>query len=493
MRVLVADDEMTTREGIRTFVPWADYGIDEVITAANGQEALELAKQQWPELIISDIRMPRLNGLEFAQALRAVHPACQIIFISSYSDKEYLKQAIALKAVSYVEKPVELPELLNAISQAVSAVRQEQEQAERLLLAQSIQSDAVFDLISDTPEACLPMLPEHFQACASYFSILVFGQPELMLQQSKIKKLLFQRASAFAACLCHDCRKPENAMMLFHLGLPQAMARSAVRSALKPEPGTFLAVGSCVDSVLQLRSSYLTAEHAGAMLFFRGYGKTAFSEDAPTLFSSLSDAQLMFPEQLIALVREERYGEGALLIRSISAQLTAATAEPAQIRNLFARAVMLLNRQSAANSLSPEQLHTLFQKSTLQALQDELLAQLERCEKSLEAQPQRKTTNVIIRYLEQEFSNSELSISMVSEHIHLTPSHISHIFKADTGMSIKQYLLEYRISAAKKLLKNRDRKLQEIARLCGFQDANYFSKIFRRSVGMTPSEYREKS
>ena len=120
LTVLIADDETMPRITLRDHLPWGDFFIDKIVLASDGQEALELAKAHHPDIIISDMKMPHLNGLELAAAVRDFLPSCQFIFLSGYTDKEYLKGAIKLKAASYVEKPIDLDEITDAIREVVA-------------------------------------------------------------------------------------------------------------------------------------------------------------------------------------------------------------------------------------------------------------------------------------------------------------------------------------------------------------------------------------
>lgn len=113
--VLIADDEAMPRTVLQNHIPWAELSVTSVYLATDGKEALEQARRFRPEIIISDIKMPHLNGLEMAAAVRKFLPACQFIFLSGYSDKEYLKGAIRLKAANYVEKPLNLEEITAAV------------------------------------------------------------------------------------------------------------------------------------------------------------------------------------------------------------------------------------------------------------------------------------------------------------------------------------------------------------------------------------------
>lgn len=123
MKLLFVEDEFYTRIGILQSVDWTSLGIDHVESASNGQEGLQKLSCQ-PDILLTDIRMPYISGLDIAKQLKRDDPDSEIIILSSYSDKEYLFTAISLSAVSYIEKPVQLDELTNALRQAVQRRKQ---------------------------------------------------------------------------------------------------------------------------------------------------------------------------------------------------------------------------------------------------------------------------------------------------------------------------------------------------------------------------------
>lgn len=123
LKVLIVDDEAMPRAVLQKHLPWAELGIETVLTAEDGQDGLEQAQLFRPEIIICDVKMPRMNGLEMAAAVRAFLPTCQFIFLSGYSDKEYLKGAIKVKAANYVEKPIDLDEITAALREVTAELR----------------------------------------------------------------------------------------------------------------------------------------------------------------------------------------------------------------------------------------------------------------------------------------------------------------------------------------------------------------------------------
>lgn len=124
MKLLIVDDEELTRTGLISSIDWDSLGITEILQADDGVNGLEMARLHKPEIILCDVRMPRMTGIAMLERLEKILPDCVPIFMSGYSDKEYLKAAIKLKAVNYIEKPLHPEEVRDAVLEAQSLYRQ---------------------------------------------------------------------------------------------------------------------------------------------------------------------------------------------------------------------------------------------------------------------------------------------------------------------------------------------------------------------------------
>ena len=127
MKLLIVDDDVYTREGLAENIPWELYGIEEVMQAENGKEALHTVSWYLPDLIITDIRMPQKNGIDFCKEAVRLVPDCKIIFITGYMQTKYLKDAIDLSAVAFIEKPIQPEAVLEALEKAVGKIRKQKE------------------------------------------------------------------------------------------------------------------------------------------------------------------------------------------------------------------------------------------------------------------------------------------------------------------------------------------------------------------------------
>lgn len=152
MKALMVEDEKLTREGIYHCIPWESLGISEILMAEDGEEGLQKALDCKPDIIIADVRMPRMDGISMAFELRKTLKRCQFIFVSGFCDKEYLMSAIELSAVNYIEKPIEPSELVEALKKSILQIahekRQEAMEAEyrshfKELLEDTLQEDMI--------------------------------------------------------------------------------------------------------------------------------------------------------------------------------------------------------------------------------------------------------------------------------------------------------------------------------------------------------------
>lgn len=124
MKLLIVDDEQMTRTGLKMKIDWLKMGISEVEFACNGLQAFDIARRFCPDIIITDIKMPRMGGIEFVEALRKDLPNCKVIFLTGYAGKENLKSAIKVRAIEFVEKPINLVEIKTAVEMAIREIKE---------------------------------------------------------------------------------------------------------------------------------------------------------------------------------------------------------------------------------------------------------------------------------------------------------------------------------------------------------------------------------
>ncbi len=530
IKLLIVEDEQATREGLLQYVPWSELGVDQIKDASDGLEALQICTHYKPDIVLTDVKMPQMDGIQLAMKLRISYPDCKILFLSSYADKAYLKSAIQLHALDYLEKPVNIEELQAHIRRAVSDCNEEQKQRlkdsdrEQLLIDSLplLKEKFALQLISKplgAEEALAGLsafgkpIPEHAKFVTVLIKLLELTDASLQLVHNSKLPLLEKIESLFATdhrmeCFCgfkdmqhmilhvYSERLPQQAQLNELLVLVQQEIQELIAEPLR----TFIGVGRPVDRLSLVMESYQTAAVATQRQFFIGYNKIVFYRE---LHSSaqleLDDSEIdVFSNWIDTEDKDRAIGfvnEKAEQFKALGDALVN------DAKNFFFNLLLRLFQAADKRNvpLTAEQRgkdylwSVIFRFNTLLELEKYTLDQIEKFFELL----QRKELGGSIAFHIQKFvtkhlADPQLSIKSIADSLYLTPNYLSLQFKKESGTTINQYMTELRIDRAEELLKDRKYKLYEVASSVGFQDANYFAKTFKKATGLTPSEYREK-
>ncbi|MBM7564193.1 response regulator [Paenibacillus sacheonensis] len=530
LKLLIVDDEKRTRDGLKMCLPWASYGIGEIREADDGHTALETALAFKPDIVLSDVRMPTMTGIELAMRTQAELPACKFVFISGYADKEYLKAAIRLKAVSYIEKPISVKELEECIRNVTEACRKEAEQTRRLAEAAAkletstllLQRDFAVQLAKGSPGAeeldrLLAASGYELPLDGKYVSVLfrINFAPDMPVEQTAGRRGELAAAIARAMDerrLCAMAGTIDGVHLVAHALLAGARSLDDVRAAAEriaadfagtcgPDAGPplFAGIGMPVRGMAHIRLSYQSALTALEQVFFLGGGRiAAFDERRPAHAPFDEDMEHRFAAYLPSC-------DKAVFpyIASIGSALRRQDAVPVDdVRRLFYRLLMALYGEAQNKFLGrymeDRKEEVLWHRVADALTLNELLGFLESEVRAYfdavaSVGTQSRVVHETIRYIQRNYSKGGFTISDIAGHLHLTPAYLSQLFKKDTGLTINDYVNAYKIDKAKELLADRSVKLFEIASLTGYSDAKYFAKTFKRITGITPSDFREKS
>ncbi|WP_019912447.1 response regulator transcription factor [Paenibacillus sp. HW567] len=527
IRLLIVDDEQTTREGLLNYVEWDNMGIEMVKTAEDGWEALQLCSSFRPDIVLTDVKMPRMDGIQFAIRLKAIQPHCKILFLSSYADKEYLKSAIHLKALDYIEKPVNLDNIREYISHAVEICLEEQrvELAEKhvrniseLLKQEQYALYWITRYANDGKEiTASPEVPP-LQAGANFAAAIIkIHNPlesdlqHLLLHKNDILEKIGLRFSAFGLETLRGFKDSQHLIIHAYsrnlaapeeLVPPLAQVRSDLQQLLHKPLLSFIGIGHLVHQPQRLIDSYYTAAVTIQRQFFTGYNQiVVFREARRTPDGELPGRDALTPAFLTSLQEEKQDEAFEVLARAASILKANEDTLVNDAKNMFFDLLLILFRAAdqkkihLADSLQDKEYlwNVLFQFNTLQEIMSYTEDKLNYFFEQLHEQPAGGSiVSNICKFVRVHYENPNLSIKMIAEHLFLTPNYLSLQFKKETGMTINQYITDYRIGKAKELLADQHRKLYEVAAHVGIQDANYFAKTFKKVTGMTPSEFKEK-
>ena len=499
IRLLLVEDESPIRNGIYRHVHWQELGVDEVYLAENAEKALLIGEEHLPEIIVSDIHMPGMIGTDLCRAYREIVPDCQIIFISGYSDKEYLTAAIELGAVSYIEKPIDIRELSETISRAVTNIRGIDLTYRNALHSLFAAGNSNKMHAQHVCEAVLARAGGRF---SHHLLILLHSRealPDLPAIGSDARGELQERyedeswyvmsddmgscryALLFSSSVCWDdlmCSK----LCRILLSLRSDNARWFLSAS---EDLTDLSdVGAALPGAVECLKNL---SFMGWNTWTRGNPGTAdcrFTLSAETMHSfykALADKNCHSAEQIVdaccSEMCESRY------VMSFA------------VRNVFyALNQELARAESALGSPKDDQEDMAFldEAETIAALGAYVRDRIRRMLTQSREQKQNYAVKTVCAYIRKHMQEPDLSTGILAEHVYLTPAYLSGLFKRTMGITLMQYITEVRMERARELLADPQMKLYQVANEVGYMDPKYFSRQFKKTVSMTPTEYRDQ-
>lgn len=526
MKVMLVDDEKLTRDGLMRAVDWSALGIEKVIQASDGVQGCELAAAFRPDIVLSDVRMPHMNGIEMAERLQEQNPCMAVVFMSGYSDKEYLKAAIRLKAVSYVEKPINIEEVTQALEQACENVRAEQEAVRTKEMSENqARSALALRLVSASEPggrkeeknmvSGFPMDME-----TSFFTFLV----KLHSRDLHTPEMLEEMVSSVAARILHEMGlweihgSKQGYLIFFHVwrdpggdykpdgGLGQelkALLGEKLVDALnsleicyhivfgKTIRGAYGICNSYNSAVIELQNSFFDRENT-----FRIYEHKDSYEEFPDL------EQFDVSQQLSDALLQRDQGKVRKLLDGLLERFSRESGNflPNQVKSLYYKLMTavhetegLFQLSAAERSRDPGNIwESVSECESFHELHARLWEQCDRLFARLRVQSEELSAVYLIKdYIAAHYQEESLAIKDISQHVFLSSSYICTLFKNETGKTLNQYITDYRVEQAKKLLVDPRNKITDISAKVGYSDGSYFGKIFKKQAGVSPSEYRE--
>jgi YesN/AraC family two-component response regulator len=518
--ILLVDDERIELEALTYYVPWESLGIKVVGTAKNGREALELTQQLDPDIILTDVRMPIMDGLEFAKRAKQLKKRVKIVFLSGHDEFQYIKAAIAIEASGYLLKPIDLDEL----KLLMDKVKQKCEEAKLTERSEEMAKEKLLRLllIEEAPDRRADLAKK-------------------LLQLNAIDSPL--RSPYKAAYLAIDRPSLDDGPAA-DAGMPEPIERSigeAVRSRLRAlgyigemidwEYGTFAGVFPASlfdgDREIWLQLQKLIEEDFPVSLTIGLSRSSERLEDAYTLFKDAHSAAeqsfyfgngaLLSAEEVRELATEEIEVEEhrAALCRTIGHQRSEETEREAAIfiNKLRERHIHPhLARSAAVRLITALEQHfsgTIIElkvgpfsseweiMNNCRTLDDIGEHVLHVCHSLIIAlsEKDKDRHQLIARNIQDIIDRSyhkPLTVEDIAKEVYLSPNYIRTIYKEKTKRTILEAITEKRMEQASKLLADKSLKIHEIAGLVGYENASYFCSIFHKTTGMTPNHYRKQ-
>lgn len=532
LKLMLVDDESVIRKGIRTSIDWEQYGIEVAAEAVNGADALEKALTLHPHIVITDIRMPVMDGIVLSEHLKTRLPSTRVVILSGYDDFAYAREALHLGVYEYLLKPVGAEELISLVCRLRDEILKEQAEKNKSLAAHiafnenfpQIKSNFIGRLLKgeytnvpavlDRAKALKLSLngPEYlvFALAVDDFLILTEDMPD-----RDIELLLFSVMN-----IAEELLAPVGGLVCYsefeHLiGLCGAknLTASLVDGLCKEiqycirkylNLSVSIGIGKTYGSLLDMQKSYSEAITALHSRIYKG-------KNSIIMFNALDTIKK--PEVILYPSEEEKEILGCLkslnldgidsVLDTIFARFSASSAAPENIRNICCRLLVItiscieemgINIQNGlgAHHFNPyrevEKLDVLddlhkwlraFFLKALQLIQDNKTAKF------------KGIIKIALQYIEENYQK-DLSLGDIAQVVFVTPNYLSRIFKEEMNINFVDWLNRFRVEKAKSFLAEPGAKTYEVAEKVGYGDYKYFSHVFKKFTGCTPKEFKEK-
>ncbi|WNS46711.1 response regulator [Paenibacillus sp. MMS20-IR301] len=507
--IFLVDDEALELETLRDYIRWEEMGLYVAGTAGNGRDALEKIDAIRPDIVLTDVQMPIMNGIDLAAALHERYDWIQVMFLTGHDEFHYVKSALHAGAVGYLLKPLDLQE----IESVITKVKQLCEESRLKLKSVEAAKAKILKELSGEKN------PQHAAGLANSFSLLA-RQPETTRYALALFSVDPKEAEAEQQSLeewmgrltvyLEHYFKLKNLNTVF---VPYKEGETGVYMEAAKQPGHYAwedlagamsraldftvtaAVGGQEALLPDLHKLYEETRVILAERFYEGAGKVIHGAKVRDRFYS---------EQLPPFERKEwfeaihqlDFEQAAQLLHRYFAGLAALRIKPKIICD---RAIELAGELLELHEPAPEGFkraelyHSIYNALTLHEIEGLILGTAEAAVSMLGERFMDKNAKLVhkVRTVIDQHYDTPITINSLSEQVYLSPNYLRSIFKDKTGMTIHDYLTRIRLGKAKELLADGSLKIQDIAQRVGYESTSYFISLFLKNQGVTPNEFRK--
>jgi two-component system response regulator YesN len=517
-KVFLADDEIVIREGIRNGFPWDDSQFILCGEAPDGEIAIPMIQELKPDILVTDIRMPFMDGLELARRVSRDMPWVHIVILSGYDEFSYAKEAISLGVNEYMLKPVSAQELDEVLSRIAKKIHQERTlQADLDILRQQLANATVFEreqllchILEGADTSAKLKQAEKLGICLDAPLLLVMlledaPAERLLVLHGILKRLangLHGRAyqtlskdKLILIVLGEDIKDIEERAY----GLAQALAHEAVQYHLE---APIVAIGEAVTGIEQL--PYALSSAKAVLRSIHGQSRRIVGSADMSMPGEIVDSDVL---PLYEKLRHAALRDAEQIVEEYFASMGNRTSQSVLFMHyvlvdalLTATRIIKQHGGDPAKALPNE----LQQEGTLLQLSRDprhaLAAGKQMIYIALSVRDQSTFSRYsdILRkaraYIDDHSHRPEMTLSDVARHVSLSNNHFCTIFSQEMGQTFIEYLTQLRMDKSKVLLKTSKMRSSDIALEVGYNDAHYFSYLFKKNVGISPREFiREMS
>jgi two-component system response regulator YesN len=528
-KLLIVEDEKWEREGLVEFIDWTELGISIVGTASNGSTGLRLAKETRPDMILTDIRMPIMDGMELARNIRQFLPDCRIIIITGYDDFEYAKEAIDLGVYDFILKPVQKQQLTDVIKRTVKSISDEIYSNEHVNILKQQITEYLYDdrekfllklvqgeLPADDLETCFA--EKGFAAVIIKFDTTAFFQDMNCCDKKMILRELYVKIRNIVGengitaqnadedgemilCLPSGTDGRSNIMKVLRQ-IVQTLDRSDV-------PKAVAGIGSVVKVSRGFPESYRQAKTALEHIFFMERAELLFYDDIPEI-REIEEAEIYdFYTRAARHAKEILSGIVSLdakqltrLADDLFRSIADCSVDWNHLCSYFAgltseiSAMMISYDGTFASKLADmDQVRIargFIKLADMKGWLEKLLIDAGNCIMKKKANKEEHIVEKVMDIIRNEYADS-IGIDSIAGRLGLSPNYLGSLFRQHTGKRFTEALTDQRMKAAEELLLSGTVSVVDSARLAGYENAGYFCTVFKRKHGVSPTDFQKRA
>jgi two-component system, response regulator YesN len=528
--LFIADDEQLERQALRLIIEKNCPNIQIIGEAGDGISTVHMVIDEKPDIVLMDIRMPGINGLEAAKRIRTVLPDAHIVMLTAFDEFTYAREALTIGATEYLLKPVRPDDIMSsmaAIEKRVAEIRVKQAQEEELRKSVEsalpfIQMSFVYDLISgsitelDHLQQRSRFLGLPFVPCVALI-VDIDNFKQLTCEDTELEKQLMKQK-----VYQHICQVTGKDALVTPFGSDNVIVLLGFANKDKPEIienavrkiavtikesiriemniGVTIGIGNYYEDPRELHKSYLEARRAERQRFYLGDGQIIHIKDVPYVTASPFNYPFRYEKTVLDKVRCGDREQAKETLHELLNGIFASQASIETVKACVLELLIVLSRSAVEGGANLDQL-TLLNFTCIDQLtacntkgqvEHWLFEALDHFMNNM--LKNRTTTN--LRVINQacdyivHHCHKNISLEEVAQTVHLSPFYFSRLFKQEKGYNFVDFLTQVRMDKAKKMLQNPDFTAVRIASEVGYQDASYFSRVFRQTTGLTPNQYR---
>lgn len=525
-KIVLIDDENIVRRGIRDLIDWKSLRLEMAGDAEDGEKGLELIRNVLPDIVFLDINMPKIDGIKVGKVIRETYPDIKIVLITGYDDFAYVREALRLGVEDYILKPItknEIEVLLRKLVEKLDKEKEERINEEKIkhkiaksetLMEQNSIEELIFDeleeqlVIKRCHVANIPYDKKNYGITLIDYDMSLKGgaKNDKEITFFAIKNILREILQTEGTGIVFEAEgingvfyfsdETENAEMLYHQQL------IPIKQKINEVLGitVTMGVGGLVKNIGKIGRSYKMAHEALVNRFFLGKDRMITKESYNNLLATSNKNEwIIWETKLLESIKEKEGFKAVLEDIEKKMEQIGMTMEGCQdIWNILVGAILkkFVQIDETVISLFPDTLDTMREikdQKTIEDIRKWFYGIYYQCYDYIENQaaPNRVHMQSIMAFIETHYAIPELSVAMICNKVHLSPSYFSAIFKKETGYTFIQYITQYRLEKAKELLQYTQFRTYEVAENVGYSDPQYFSTLFKKQFNMTPSQYKK--